>query len=207
MAQRILKIEGNIWYEGGLRNLSKQLFPAPKFFPSWYCCSDTSVALAKWGGGGATVLHLSYSSTDPWPAPKSSSLIAPQSHSPTVAQSHGHTVPQSHSLIAPQSHSPRSTASQPHSSTMPEPDSDTAPQRHSYTLPQSYRPTAQQSSSAAARLHSTLPPPCANTGQVLVPGPKVRKHGVPVFGQARVSARHVLRNTSCRHSATLTTPT
>ena len=46
------------------------------------------------------------------------------------------------------------------------------------------------------------PPPCANTGQVLVPGPKVRKHGVPVFGQARVSARHVLRNTSCRHSPT-----
>ena len=36
MAQRILKIEGNIWYEGGLRNLSKQLFPAPKFCPSWY---------------------------------------------------------------------------------------------------------------------------------------------------------------------------
>ena len=36
MAQRILKIGGNIWYEGGLRNLSKQLFPAPKFFPSWY---------------------------------------------------------------------------------------------------------------------------------------------------------------------------
>ena len=37
MAQRILKIEGNIWYEGGLRNLSKQLFPAPKFFPSGIC--------------------------------------------------------------------------------------------------------------------------------------------------------------------------
>ena len=51
-------------------------------------------------------------------------------------------------------------------------------------------------------LHCTPPPPCANTGQVLVPGPKVRKHGVPGFGQARVSARYVLRNTSCRHSPT-----
>ena len=48
----------------------------------------------------------------------------------------------------------------------------------------------------------TPPPPCANTGQVLVPGPKVQKHGVPVFGQARVSTRHVLRNTSCRHRGT-----
>ena len=50
--------------------------------------------------------------------------------------------------------------------------------------------------------NATLPPPCANTGQVLVPGPKVRKHGVPVFGQARVSVRHLLRNTSCRHRGT-----
>ena len=43
-AQRILKIEGNIWYEGGLRNLSKQLFPAPKFCPSWYytACNQDS---------------------------------------------------------------------------------------------------------------------------------------------------------------------
>ena len=56
-------------------------------------------------------------------------------------------------------------------------------------------------------IHSYPPPPCANTGEVLVPGPKVRKHGVPVFGQAHVSARHVLRNTSCRHSPTLTLPT
>ena len=57
---------------------------------------------------------------------------------------------------------------------------------------------------AACAQHIPPPPPCANTGQVLVPGPKVRKHGVPVFGQARVSARHVLRNTSCRLSPTLT---
>ena len=55
----------------------------------------------------------------------------------------------------------------------------------------------------AERQPCVTPPPC----QVLVPGPKVQKHGVPVFGQARVSARHVLRNTSCRHSPTLTLPT
>ena len=62
---------------------------------------------------------------------------------------------------------------------------------------------------AREKLDNDVPPlpPCANTGQDLVPGPKVRKHGVPVFGQARVSARHVLRNTSCRHSPTLTLPT
>ena len=35
------------------------------------------------------------------------------------------------------------------------------------------------------------PPPCANTGQVLVQGAKVRKHGVAVFGKARVTAWHV----------------
>ena len=36
-----------------------------------------------------------------------------------------------------------------------------------------------------------VPPPCPNTGQVLVQGAKVRKHGVAVFGQARVAARHI----------------
>ena len=47
MAQRILKIEGNIWYEGGLRNLSKQLFPAPKFCPSWYLGREPSAPFPK----------------------------------------------------------------------------------------------------------------------------------------------------------------
>ena len=34
------------------------------------------------------------------------------------------------------------------------------------------------------------PPPCPNTGHVLVQGAIVRKHGITVFGQARVTARH-----------------
>ena len=46
------------------------------------------------------------------------------------------------------------------------------------------------------------PPPCANTGKVLVQGAKVRRHGVAVCGQARVTARHVPRNTHCRHGPT-----
>ena len=45
MAQRILKIEGNIWYEGGLRNLSKQLFPAPKFSPPPVVINNVELAL------------------------------------------------------------------------------------------------------------------------------------------------------------------
>ena len=51
------------------------------------------------------------------------------------------------------------------------------------------------------------PPPCPTTGQVLVQGAKVRKHGVPVFGQARVTARHVPWETSCRHNQNLPTQT
>ena len=47
------------------------------------------------------------------------------------------------------------------------------------------------------------PPPWPNLGQFLVQGAKVRKHGVTVFGQARVTARHVPRNTCCRHKSTL----
>ena len=46
---------------------------------------------------------------------------------------------------------------------------------------------------------STPPPPV----QVLVQGAKVRKHGVTVFGQASVTARHVPRNTSSRQKPTL----
>jgi hypothetical protein len=45
--------------------------------------------------------------------------------------------------------------------------------------------------------------PCPNTGQVLVQGAKVRKHRVSMFGQARVTARHVPRTTCCRHGPTL----
>ena len=47
-------------------------------------------------------------------------------------------------------------------------------------------------------LHTVLDPPpppgCPNTGQILVQGAKVRKHGVAVFGQARGIAQHVPRN-------------
>ena len=46
MAQRILKIEGNIWYEGGPRNLSKQIFPAPNYFPPLYF--EVSICRPLW---------------------------------------------------------------------------------------------------------------------------------------------------------------
>ena len=54
-------------------------------------------------------------------------------------------------------------------------------------------------------LHCTMYPcpPRPNMGQVLVQGAKMRKHGVAVFGQARVTARHVPRNTCCRYKPTL----
>ena len=48
-------------------------------------------------------------------------------------------------------------------------------------------------------LGSESPPPLFS----LVQGAKVRKHGFAVFGQARVTARHVPRNTCCRHKPTL----
>ena len=47
------------------------------------------------------------------------------------------------------------------------------------------------------RPHTVTPRP--NTGSGSDSEAKVRKHGVAVFGQARVPARHVPRNTSCRH--------
>ena len=61
----------------------------------------------------------------------------------------------------------------------------------------------QQADRGIPLLHHTPPAPGPNTGQVLFQGAKVRKHGVAVFGQARVTARHVPRNTCCRHKATL----
>ena len=45
-------------------------------------------------------------------------------------------------------------------------------------------------------------PPCPSTGQVLVQGAKVRKHGGAMFGHARAAAQHVPRNTCCRHKTT-----
>ena len=53
MAQRILKIEGNIWYEGGLRNLSKQIFPAPNYFPPLYLS-------AHWDPGNDREAHVDW---------------------------------------------------------------------------------------------------------------------------------------------------
>ena len=49
------------------------------------------------------------------------------------------------------------------------------------------------------------PPSCLNMGQVLIQGAKVRKHGVAVLGQARVTVRHVPRNTCCSHPSFMTT--
>ena len=62
-----------------------------------------------------------------------------------------------------------------------------------------YKPNRMYTSSNKGR----LPPPWANTGQVLVQGVKVWKHGVAVFGQACVCVRHVPRNTCCRPKPTL----
>ena len=46
-----------------------------------------------------------------------------------------------------------------------------------------------------------LYPPCPDMRQVLAQGAKVRRHGVPVFGQKPVLPRSMyLRNTCCRHS-------
>ena len=49
--------------------------------------------------------------------------------------------------------------------------------------------------------HIICPAPLAGEG--LVQGAKMRKHGVAVFGQARVAAQHVPRSTCCRHKPTL----
>ena len=52
--------------------------------------------------------------------------------------------------------------------------------------------------------HSTAPvPPCLNTGQLWFRGQEKQKHGFAVFGQARVTARHVPRNTCGRRKPTL----
>ena len=47
-------------------------------------------------------------------------------------------------------------------------------------------------------LRGSSAPPCHNMGHVLVQGANLREHAVAVFGQARVTARHVPRNTCCR---------
>ena len=47
------------------------------------------------------------------------------------------------------------------------------------------------------------PSPVLMRAQVLVQGTKVRKHGVTVFGQARVTAQHVPRSTRCRQKPNL----
>ena len=55
-----------------------------------------------------------------------------------------------------------------------------------------------------ALLNGCLPHPlCPNMGQVRVQGGKLRKHRVVVFGQARVTTRHLPRNTCCRQRPTL----
>ena len=50
---------------------------------------------------------------------------------------------------------------------------------------------------------SAHPPSCPNTGQVLVQGAKVRKHGVAVCGQACVAARYAPWITCCRQKPSL----
>ena len=51
--------------------------------------------------------------------------------------------------------------------------------------------------------HNAPPPPCPNTGQVLLQGAKVRKQGVAVFGQARVTMQRGPGNSCYRHKPTL----
>ena len=86
--------------------------------------------------------------------------------------------------------------------------------RSSVRLPSAPQPLWQPPSTAclpasgAASEVPSLPmhlcsPSCPDMHQVLVQGAKMRKHGVPVFGQARVTARHVPRNTCCAHNPTL----
>ena len=58
-------------------------------------------------------------------------------------------------------------------------------------------------SSEQVRWVPSPPPPCPDTRQVLVQAAKGRKHGVAVFGKARVTAWHVPGNTCCRHKPTL----
>ena len=45
--------------------------------------------------------------------------------------------------------------------------------------------------------------PLSYTGRVLVQGAKMWKHGFAVFGQARVTPKHVPQNTCCRNKPTL----